>query len=137
MATFNKFNKFTLALGSAKHNLPSDSLVLWMSNTAPTAATDDTITDITEISYTNASSRALTTTSFAESGGVSALKIADITITASGGTVGPFRYVGVYNDTASNDDLVGGYYDYGSSITLADGETFDVDFDDANGFFDV
>ena len=137
MATYNKLNKFMLAVGDKKHNLASDSLVLWMSNTAPTATTDDTISDITEIGYTNASSRAITTTSWAESSGTTKLILADITITASGGTVGPFRYVGVYNDTATNDDLVGGYYDYGSSITLADGETFEVDFDGTNGFFSI
>ena len=137
MATYTKFQTFPLALTEKKHNLTSDSLVLWMSNTAPTAATDDTITDITQISYTNASSRAITVTSNTQTGGTQKLILADITITASGGTVGPFRYVGVYNDTSTNKDLVGGYYDYGSSITLAAGETFLVDFDGSNGFFTV
>lgn len=136
MAAFVKFNKFILACMHKKHNLASDSLVLWMSNTAPSAANDDELADITQISYTNCSSRAITTTSSSQTGGTYSLVLQDLTLTASGGTVGPFRYIGVYNDTATADDLVGGYYDYGSSITLNDTETLLVDFA-ALGFFDV
>lgn len=136
MAAYVKFEKFGLALCHKKHNLGSDSLVLWMSNTAPSAANDDELADITQITYTNASSRAITTTSSSQTGGAYSLVLADITITASGGSVGPFRYVGVYNDTATNDDLVGGYYDYGSSITLADTESILIDLN-ALGFFDI
>jgi hypothetical protein len=51
--------------------------------------------------------------------------------TAAGGTIGPFRYVVLYNSSASNK--VVGSYDYGSSITLNDTETFTVDFDGTNG----
>ena len=135
MATLTKFHTFVEQMAEKVHNLGSDSLVLWMSNTAPTASTGATISDISQITYTNASSRALTVSSSAQSSGTYKLVIADITITASGGTVGPFRYVGVYNDTAASDQLVGGYYDYGSSNTLADTETFTEDFDGTNGFF--
>jgi hypothetical protein len=38
----------------------------------------------------------------------------------------------IYNDTASNDELIG-WYDYGSDVTLASGETFTVDFDGSAG----
>jgi len=133
MATYNKFNAFEEAKAHKKHNLSSDQLVVFLTNTAPLAS-NSVLTDITEISYTNLSSRNITTTSSGQTGGVYKLALTDITLTASGGSVGPFRYVGVYNDTATNDELIC-YADYGSSITLADGESLDVDFDDANGLF--
>lgn len=134
MATFNKFNPFIEAVMEKKHNLGSDSLVVWLSNTAPSSA-NAVLADITQITYTNLSSRALTISSSAQTGGTYKLVLNDLVLTASGGSVGPFRYVGVYNDTALSDDLVGGWYDYGSSITLASGETFTIDFDGTNGFF--
>jgi hypothetical protein len=137
MAAYVKFYGFTEKMAEKVHNLGSDSLIYWLSNTAPSQA-NTVRTDITEITYTNLSSRAVTVSSSALNGSNEyVLVLADKVLTASGGTVGPFRYVGVYNDTATSDDLVGGYYDYGSSITLADGETFTIDHDPTNGFFKV
>lgn len=136
MATYTKFNAFVEALAEKKHNLGSDQLVVALTNTAPTAATDDTLSDITEVSYTNCSTRNITTSASAQTSGTYKLTLTDLTLTASGGTVGPFRYVVVYNDTSANDDLVA-FYDYGSSITLADGETLLIDFDGTNGFLTI
>lgn len=137
MATYQKFNAFTEHLAEKVHNLGADSLVLFLCNTAPVAA-NSILSDLTQISYTNASSRALTISSSAQTSGVYKLVLADIVITASGGTVGPFRYPGIYNDTPTSpaDPLIG-FYDYGSSITLADGETFSVDFDGTNGVLTI
>jgi hypothetical protein len=126
MASFVKFSPFVEALAEKKHNLGSDQLVIALTNTAPTAATDDTLSDLTQITYTNLSSRNITTSSSSQTGGTYSLVLSDLVLTASGGSVGPFRYVVLYNDTATNDDLIG-YWDYGSSVTLADGETFTVD----------
>jgi hypothetical protein len=137
MAAYVKFYPFLEASFEKKHNLGSDSLIYWLSNTAPSQA-NSVRTDITEITYTNLSSRAVTVSSSSTNGSNEyVLVLADKVLTSTGGTTGPFRYVGVYNDTATNDDLVGGYYDYGSSITLADGETFTIDHDPTNGFFKV
>jgi len=131
VASFVKFQPFVEALAEKVHNLGSDQLAVALTNTAPNA-TDDMLADITQISYTNLSSRNLTTSSSAQTSGTYKLVLADLVLTASGGSVGPCRYVVIYNDTATNDELIG-YYDYGSSITLADGETLTIDFDGTNG----
>lgn len=128
MATFNKFNSFVEAIAEKKHDLGSDQLVVALTNSAP-VATNTVLADITEISYTNCSSRNITTTSSSQTGGTYSLVLADLTLTASGGSVGPFRYVVIYNDAATNDELVC-WHDYGSSITMNDGETFKLDFGD-------
>jgi len=135
MASFNKFQPFVEDLAEKVHNLGSDQLAAALTNSAPNA-TDDQLSDITEISYTNCSSRAITTTSSEQTGGTYKLVLTDLVLTASGGTVGPLRYVVLYNDTATNDELIG-YWDYGSSITLADGETLTLDFDASNGVLQV
>jgi len=126
MASFVKFNPFVEALAEKVHNLGSDQLTIALTNTAPSAA-NSVLTDITQISYTNCSSRNITTSSSSQTSGTYSLVTADLTLTASGGTVGPFRYVVMYNDTSASDNLIG-YYDYGSSITLNDTETFTIDF---------
>lgn len=136
MATFTKFNTFVEFLAEKAHNLGSDQLVIALSNTAPTVATDDELADITQISYTNLSSRNITTASSAQTSGTYKLTLTDLVLTSSGGTTGPFRYVIIYNDTSTADKLIA-YYDYGSSITLQDGDTFTVNFDDSNGFLTI
>lgn len=135
MASYNKFNAFVEAVAEKVHNLGSDQLTLALCNTAPTAA-NSVLADLTQISYTNLSSRNLTTSSSSQTSGVYKLVVADITLTASGGSVGPFRYVVVYNSTAASGNLIG-YFDYGSSVTLADTETFTVDFDGSNGLLTI
>lgn len=126
MATFNKFNSFSEALAEKVHNLGSDQLTVALTNSAP-LATNTILANITEISYTNCSTRNITTVSSSQSSGTYTLVLTDLVLTASGGSVGPFRYVVVYNNTATNDELIG-WVDYGSSITLADTETLTIDF---------
>ena len=135
MATFNKFNAFVEAVAEKVHNLGSDQLTLALTNTAPTSA-GAILTDITQITYTYCSSRNLTVASSAQTSGTYKLTINDIILTASGGNVGPFRYVVLYNSTTASGNLIG-WYDYGSSITLADTETLTVDFDGTNGVLTI
>ncbi|QDP67063.1 MAG: hypothetical protein Unbinned4497contig1000_37 [Prokaryotic dsDNA virus sp.] len=140
MASFNKVNDFIV---NAVHNmdLESDQIVVALSNTAPASESSDPSTDgngilgnVTEISYTNCSSRNVTTTSSSQSSGTYKLILTDLTLTASGGSVGPFRYIYIYNDTVTSPaDPVIGYYDYSSSLTLNDGDSFTVDFNATNG----
>lgn len=135
MASYNKFQPFVEAVAEKKHDLGSDTLKVALTNTAPTADSD-ALADITEIDYTYCSDRALTVSSSSQTSGTYKLVVADKTISASGGAVGPFRYVVIYNDAATNDDLIC-WFDYGSSITLADGESIVLDFDDSNGLLTI
>lgn len=137
MATFNKFNAFVEHVAEGVHNLQTGALTVALTNTAP-AATNSVLADITQISYTNLSSRVLTVASSAQTSGVYKLTINDLVLTASGGSVGPFRYIVLYNDTPSSplDPLIG-YYDYGSALTLNDGETLTIDFDGTNGVLTI
>jgi hypothetical protein len=135
MASFNKFNSFVEALAEKKHDLGADTLKVLLTNTAP-VATNTVKADLTEISAGNgytAGGATASITSSAQTSGTYRLILGDpATWTASGGTIGPLRYAVLYNDTASNDELIG-WWDYGSSITLADGESFAVDFDATTG----
>ena len=134
MSSFNKFNAFIEALGRKVHNLNADTLKILLTNTAP-AATNAVKADITEIAAGNgyaAGGAAVGANAYAQTGGVAKLTGNDVVITAAGGSVGPFRYAVLYNSTATNAELIG-YWDYGSSITLADGESLTVDLDQVNG----
>lgn len=134
MATFTKINAFVEAVAEKKHNLGSDQLVIALTNTAHTSSWS-VLADLTQVSYSNLSSRNITTTSSAQTSGTYKLALTDLTLTASG-AVGPFQYVYIYNDTATNDDLIA-YYDYGSAVTLGNGDTFVINFDEAAGFLTI
>ena len=136
MATFAKFNSFVENLAEKVHNLGADTLKVMLTNTAP-VATNTVLLDLTEISAGNgytAGGTAATISASAQSSGTYKLTLADVVFTASGGSIGPFRYAVLYNDTPTSpaDPLIG-YWDYGSSVTLAAGETFTVDFSAASG----
>ena len=131
MAAFNKYEIFTENLAEKVHDLDLDVLKVMLSNTAPNAATHAVRADVTEIAggngYTSGGADANNATS--RSGGTTSVTGVDIVFTASGGSIGPFRYAILYNDTpATPTDPLVGYWDYGSSITLNTGETFTVDF---------
>lgn len=137
MAAFNKFYAFTEHLAEKVHNLGSDALTIALTVSAP-VATNSVLADITPIAYTNLSTRVLTIATSAQTTGVYKLVINDLVLTASGGAVAAFRYVVIYNDTPTSpaDPLIG-WYDYGSSLTLADGETLTLDFDGSGGVLTI
>ena len=139
MAAFNKINAFVENVAEKVHNLGADALTLALTAAANApVASNSVLGDLTQISYTNLSSRALTTSSSSQSSGTYKLVIADITLSASGGSVAAFRYVVVYNDTPTSpaDPLIG-WYDYGSDLTLLNGESLLVDFDGTNGMLQI
>lgn len=143
MAAFNKFNSFVEALAEKVHNLGSDTLKVMLTNTAP-VATNAVKADITEIASGNgylSGGNTATVTSSAQTSGTYKLVLGDpATWTASGGPIpstgAGFRYAVLFNDSATNKELIG-WWDYGSSVTLADGESFAVDFDPTTGVLTI
>lgn len=131
MATFNKFDSFVTELAAGTHaalvNSSVDTLKAALTNTPPVVG-DTQLSDITQIAYTNIAGWPIdveNTTS--QTAGTITVVAADKTATASGGSSNAFQYVVLYNDTASNDELVG-WYDNGSAVTLTNGQTFTVNF---------
>lgn len=150
MATFNKVNAFVEDLAEKVHNLGSDTLKVALFASDPTASAT-TYTALaasngelgtgsgTTNGYTTGGTAA-TISSSAQSSGTYKLVLADVTFTASGGDLGGtgdvFRYVVLYNDSAASKQVIG-YYDYGSNLTIADGNSFTVDFDASNGVLTI
>lgn len=131
--SFNKFNQFVEDLPKGVHNFTSDStctitVALSSASNAP-VATNSILADLTQISYTNLSSRVITGVTSEQTSGTTTITANTLILTASGGFVGPFRYVSLYNDdpTSPADPLIG-WYDYGSNLTLSDGETLTIAF---------
>lgn len=131
MATFNKFDSFPQALSTKRINLETDTLKVMLTNTEVSGSMDSVFADLTEITAQNGySAGGGTVASNAgshDSAGLYSLSGNNVVFTASGGSFGPFRYAVLYSDTATNKDLIG-FWDYGSSIIVNDGETFTVDF---------
>lgn len=136
MAAFNKFDAFVEALAEKVHNLGTDTLKVYLTNDTPSGSGDAVKADLAEISAGNgytAGGNTATQTSSSQTAGLYKLVLADPTSwTASGGNIGPFRYAVLYNSTTASGNLIG-WWDYGTSITLAAGDTFTVDFDPTTG----
>jgi hypothetical protein len=130
MATLTKFYCFVEDLAEKVHNLGSDQLTIALTNSAP-VATNTILANITEIAYTNLSARNVTTITSAQTTGTYKLDLTDLVLTASG-TVATFRYVVLYNSTTASGNLIG-WSDYGSAVTLLNGETFTINFDNSAG----
>lgn len=145
MASFTLLNGYLEHKHHGVHNFSSHTFTVALSNTAPgsestppTGATSACVlANVTQISYTNCSSRNLTLSSSGQTSGTYRAIFNDLVLTASGGSVGPFRYVYAYNNTPTSpaDPLIG-YSDYGSSITITDGNTFTLNMDNVNGLLE-
>lgn len=132
---FTKTNKFVLNLGNGVFNLSTNQLKVALTNTLPNVATVNQYSDLTSpLATTNLSGATpfnVTTTSFTQTSGTAKLVLADLVLTATG-AVGPFQYVVLYSGTATNKEIIG-FYDYSSSISLANTNTFTIDFDASAG----
>lgn len=128
MATFNKFQDFAEALSLAQHNLNTGTMKVYLSNATPSASADADKADLAEITNEHGYTAPVDIENgMTESSGTATVTAVDKVITADGGTIGPFQYAVIYNDDHTTDGLIG-WYDYGSAITLAAGESFTVDF---------
>ena len=133
MAAFNKFNQFVEDLGDGVHKLKAanDVVRIYLSNAVPSASLDLVKADLAEIAGGNGytAGGADVQNDATETAGTLTVTGVDVTYTASGGSIGPFQYVVLYNDTpiAPADPLIG-WWDYGSAITLLVGESFTTDF---------
>jgi hypothetical protein len=132
MASYNKFQQFVEDLCKGVHNFTSDStcsvtVALTAAANAP-VATNSVLANLTQISYTNLSARVIANVTVEHTTGTVTFTADDLVLTASG-AVATFRYVVLYNDdpTSPADPLIA-WYDYGSDVTLANGETFTIDF---------
>lgn len=127
MAVATKFQDFSEQLIRGVHDWDAHTFKVMLTNTAP-VATNTVKADLTEISAGNGytAGGSATTITVSETGGTTTVSGTEVVFTATG-AVGPFRYAVLYNDTAASKNLVQ-FWDYGSAVTLAAGETFTVRF---------
>jgi hypothetical protein len=132
MVAATKFQAFVENVAEKVHNLGADTLKIMLVNSPAPVATNSVKADLTEISAANgytAGGSTITITASSQTSGTYSLVGNDLVFTAAGGSFGPFRYAVLYNDTPTSpaDPLIQ-FWDYGSSISLNDTETFTVDF---------
>ncbi len=149
MAAFAHFDSFIEDIAKGVHDLDTHTLRLLLTNTVPNGAdirvdTGEAVCQIQATSNANEiaagngytkKGESITITSSGQAAGVYKLIGDDVVWTAGPAAMAAFRYVVLYNDTAGTADArpVIGWWDYGSELTLQNGETFTVDFSDVNG----
>ena len=127
-STYNKFQCLVEDLAEKKHNLASDTLKVAFSNATnvPSSSADVKLADIITIATTNFDSTTITVSSSSQTAGIYKLVVVDKLLTATG-DVPAFRYAIIYNDTATNKELIC-WFDYSSEVTLRANDTFTLDF---------
>jgi len=132
MATYNKFQDFSEQLVRGVHDWDAHTFKIALTNTAPTATqTTWNVTDHPAPAAANGYTAGGTATTIAvsETTGTTTVTGTQVVFTATAGGIGPFRYAILYNDSATSPaDAAVAWWDYASSITLADTETFTVKF---------
>lgn len=136
MAAYNKFNSFVEFLMNKEMDLfgTTETINVYLSNATPSASADLVKADLAEIANGNGYAAPVDTQNDStRSGGTVTLTGVSLTITASGGSVGPFQYVVAYDDTPTtpNADPLISWWDYASALTLLDGESFSIKFNNA------
>lgn len=138
-ASYVKHYNFPLDLLNGEHDFTNGTYKMAATNTLPDVAADFTFDDITEISSGNgypAGGITLTISDVSQTSGTAKATITDDTIDASGGSIGPFRYLVLYREVTESPGVTNpivGHYDYGSAKTISNGESFPIDFSDVNG----
>lgn len=141
MATYQKIQDYVERLHKAEFNWSTHTFKAAFSNAVPNLATMTVLADISQIAtgggYTGGAGGGLTldTVALSETSGTAKVTIADEVFTASG-TVPAFRYIYIYDDTATGDPLVN-VYDYGSEVNMVTSDTFTIDFHATNGLLQV
>lgn len=127
MATYQKFNQTVEDFANGVYNCATDQFIVALTAATP-LVTNSVLANLTQISYTNLSSRNLTTASSGQTSGTFTQLFSDLVLTASG-AVATFRYVTIYSDTPTSPaDPLLCFYDFGSDLTLSSGETLTIDF---------
>lgn len=135
MAAANKFEDFVEQLGLAEHNLNTDALHVYLSNTTPSASLDAVKADLAEIAAGNGytADGIDTLNTWAEAAGTGTLSGTKAVWTATGGSMAAFRYVVLMNFTnAAPLKPLLLWWDYASALTLLVGETFSVKFNNSD-----
>jgi hypothetical protein len=132
MATYNKFEQFIFDLATKKHDLNADTIKMYLTAVAPVASNTvfDTPAEIaTGNGYTTKGIDVVNVCTENPAGTAEVTTATGITWTATGASITAFRYVVAFNeDSTSPVDGLIGWYDHGSTVNLAPGESFTVDF---------
>lgn len=129
MALYGKFNQTVEDWQEGVYTASTDQFIVALTTQANIPlATNSVLADLTEISYTNLSTRNLTLSSSGQTAGLFTQLFVDLVLTASG-AVATFRHIVIYNDTPTSPaDPLLARYDFGSDLTLAASDTLTIDF---------
>jgi hypothetical protein len=132
MAAYNKFNDFTEQQIIGTHDWDANTFKIMLVNSPAPIAANTVKANLTEISAGNGylAGGTATTITVSEASGTTTVQGTQVAFTASGGSIGPFQYAVLYNDTAASKNLVA-WWDYGSAVTLNTGDSFTVKFNNA------